>query len=135
MSAAAKFIVSLTIAIVTAASFAVAAAQSQSALVISQKDRRFAPDRVTLAPGDHLKILNDDRFVHHVYFKAGAREFDSGDQRPGETIDLAFPGEGVFTVNCAIHPKMKLTVAVGEAAEAEAAAGEIALPDWLQDAQ
>ncbi|MGF1545037.1 MAG: plastocyanin/azurin family copper-binding protein [Parvularculaceae bacterium] len=83
-------------------------------LEISQKDRRFAPEAVSLAPGEVLRVLNDDRFIHHVYYEAGAKEFDSGDQRPGETIELRFDEPGAYDVRCAIHPKMKLRVTVGE---------------------
>lgn len=95
------------------------AAFSSGVLTISQNDRRFSPDVVFLKPDETLRVLNDDRFIHHVYFTAGSRTFDSGDQRPGQTVNLSFPGEGLYDISCAIHPKMKLKVAVGDAAAAQ----------------
>lgn len=84
---------------------------------ISQMNRRFTPDAVILSERSALRILNDDRFIHHVYYETGSKKFDSGDQRPGETVDLSFAGAGVYHIRCAIHPKMKLTVTIGVAPE------------------
>ncbi|MEO1310518.1 MAG: hypothetical protein AAFV51_06055 [Pseudomonadota bacterium] len=81
---------------------------------ISQKDRRFAPGALTIRPMQTVRVLNDDRFIHHVYFETARGEFDSGDQRPGETVVLKFPGVGAYEVRCAIHPKMRLKVDVAD---------------------
>ena len=96
------------------AACAVGASSASPSVEISQRDRRFTPDTVTLAPNEVLRILNDDRFIHHVFFNTDSRSYDSGDQRPGQSVDLRFPAAGVYQVQCAIHPKMKLTVTVSE---------------------
>jgi len=43
---------------------------------------------------------------------AGDDEDDKGLQKPGETIDVLFAKTGRFTVRCAIHPRMKMSVEV-----------------------
>ena len=80
--------------------------------VVSQRDRRFSPDRLTVAPDDIVRVMNDDRVTHHVYIDSADVSFDSGEQPVGKNIDLHFTKSGVFTVRCAIHPTMRLTVTV-----------------------
>lgn len=96
------------------AALTVGASSASPSVEISQRERRFTPDAVTLAPNEILRILNDDRFIHHVFFNTESRSYDSGDQRPGQSVDLRFPAAGVYQVQCAIHPKMRLTVTVGD---------------------
>lgn len=80
---------------------------------ISQKNRQFQPDRITINRGQTLRFINDDgELLHHAYLKSPDFQFDSGDQKPGSTFEVAFPVAGQFTVLCAIHPKMKLLVSV-----------------------
>ncbi len=81
---------------------------------VSQIGRRFSPDAIAVPAGAPLAILNDDRFTHHIFYEARGTEFDSGVQRPGQTVRLNFPADGIYHVRCAIHPKMRLTVTVGE---------------------
>jgi len=80
---------------------------------ISQHNRTFWPDSVTLHPGDTLRIVNDDSPLrHHAYVQSPAFSFDSGDQEPGSVTDIVFGVPGIFRVLCGIHPKMHLEVVV-----------------------
>ena len=80
---------------------------------ISQKNRQFQPGQITINRGEALRFINDDgELLHHAYLKSPQFQFDSGDQKPGSKFEVTFPVAGNFTVLCAIHPKMKLLVAV-----------------------
>ncbi len=98
----------------TAAIVASATLAFDATAPVSQIGRRFSPDTIAMPAGTPLSILNDDRFTHHIYYEARGAEFDSGVQRPGQTVRLNFPADGIYHVRCAIHPKMRLTVTVGE---------------------
>jgi plastocyanin len=39
-------------------------------------------------------------------------EFDLGSQRPGTSTDVTFTKAGEVEIICAIHPRMKMTIAV-----------------------
>ena len=80
---------------------------------ISQRGRLFSMSSVTLTAGQRLRIVNDDADLqHHAYVDSNTFKFDSGDQEPGSQTDITFPVTGVFTVQCGIHPKMKMVVTV-----------------------
>ena len=81
---------------------------------ISQKDRSFRPDRVSLAVGGVLRIANDDTRKHNVRVSAPDLEINSGIQAPGETVTLTFPRAGDYEAFCGIHPKMRLGIRVAE---------------------
>lgn len=104
----------IQVGIVAVAAAASAALAADSAAPVSQVGRRFSPDRIAIPASAPLAILNDDRFTHHIFYETRGAEFDSGVQRPGQTVRLSFPADGVYHVRCAIHPKMRLTVTVGE---------------------
>lgn len=87
-------------------------AQSKSDIVISQKNRTYAPEAVTIKKGDTLKILNDDFFLHHAFIDSKKMKFDSGSMDEGESAQITFKTPGVYNVKCAIHPKMNLEVTV-----------------------
>jgi plastocyanin len=80
---------------------------------ISQRDREFHPDTLTVSVGDTVTIVNDDGDLHHhAYVSSPDFSFDSGDQLPGSHTDIAFTEPGRFNVLCGIHPKMRLVVTV-----------------------
>jgi plastocyanin len=79
---------------------------------VSQRNRHFHPDTLTIAPGTVVHIMNDDTVTHHVYVKSAVMNFDSGEQPVGTTVDLEFDHRGTFTALCAIHPTMHLRVIV-----------------------
>ncbi len=81
--------------------------------VISQKYRHFAPNTLSVHPGDTVIIVNDDADLHHHAYVSSPRfKFDSGDQQPGSRTPIVFSVPGRFNVLCGIHPKMRLVVAV-----------------------
>jgi plastocyanin len=62
--------------------------------------------------GDTISFTNDDEFLHQIYVRSDRFQFESAEQTPGETIDVLFPVQGDFAVECEIHPKMHLAVTV-----------------------
>jgi plastocyanin len=88
------------------------AALGANVIDISQKNRKFHPDAVTITRGTVLHIVNDDRVTHHVYVDSPYMKFDSGEEPIGASVDLPFDRVGTFNVLCAIHPTMRLVVTV-----------------------
>lgn len=79
---------------------------------ILQKDRAFSAGSITIAAGDSLVFTNEDPFLHQIYVKAPAMNFESSEQPPGQALEVRFPTAGTFTVRCHIHPTMALAVTV-----------------------
>lgn len=102
--------VALAIAVFFAA--VVPLANATAPITVSQRDRHFNPDTLTIAVGTVVHIVNDDRVTHHVYVDSQAMKFDSGEQPVGTTVDLEFDHVGTYQVLCAIHPTMHLAVTV-----------------------
>ena len=91
---------------------AMTVAWSAEDVTVSQRNRAFAPNRLEIARGTVVHINNDDNVTHHVYVDSPKMKFDSGEQKIGATVDLHFDETGTFSVRCAIHPTMRLTVTV-----------------------
>lgn len=107
----------LLLAAVVVFSVALARAESSGSAPhrfrVSQKDQAFHPNELHIRRGDVVDIVNDDGdLLHHAYIDSPTLKFDSGDQEPGMTAEIAFPVKGSFKVLCGIHPRMKLTVYV-----------------------
>ena len=81
------------------------------ALVV-QNHRSFNLAAVTVTRGDTVRFTNEDAFNHQVFIKSPNFAFESREQAPGETVDVAFSKLGVFDVQCGIHPRMHLSVTV-----------------------
>lgn len=79
---------------------------------VYQKGKVFSEENVTLKTGEKLLFVNDDSVSHNVYANIKGKKEDLGLQKPGEEGALTFDEPGKYRVRCAIHPKMKLTVAV-----------------------
>lgn len=89
------------------------AGQASAPFHVSQKGRAFQPGELSIRLGDTVRVVNDDGdLLHHAYVDSPAFRFDSGDQEPGASVDIAFPARGEFEVLCGIHPKMRLLVHV-----------------------
>lgn len=101
-----------TTAVFSALATLAVAAFAAGPIVISQKGKVFAPGRIAVQAGTTVRILNDDRVLHHVYIESPDFNYDSGEQQPGETVEITFAEDGTFAVRCDIHPKMLLTVVV-----------------------
>ena len=107
-----RVLASLLVLAVMLLGMAKLAALDLPALVVTQKDRMFSEKDVTLAAKGHIRFKNEDDYLHQLYVSAPAFSFDSGEQKPGEIVDVQFPVPGDFKVLCSIHLKMKLNVHV-----------------------
>jgi plastocyanin len=99
----------LAMAIAFAGGSAVAFAAERS---ISQKGKMFSESIITIKKGDVVTFVNDDSITHNVMSTDPGNEFNIGSQPPGVSTPVTFDKAGEFTVICAIHPRMKLTVKV-----------------------
>jgi cytochrome c peroxidase len=79
---------------------------------ISQKNKDFDPDSVTIAAGQTLLLRNDDSHTHNIRVFHPKMDYNSGSQDPGEDIRLTFDDPGTYYVTCGIHPEMELKVTV-----------------------
>lgn len=82
------------------------------ALTVSQFNRQFSPTQLRIERGVTVHIVNDDNVTHHVFVNAPGMQFDSGEQPVGKTVDLTFDRAGTYTIQCAIHPTMRLKIVV-----------------------
>jgi plastocyanin len=82
-------------------------------LVITQKDKQFSQEAVTMKAGDKMRMVNDDSVTHNVVVKDASGASRPGiTQKPGEQSEIGFDNAGDYEVRCLIHPKMKLSVKV-----------------------
>lgn len=79
-------------------------------VVVTQQNRAFDVDTVTIALGTTIDFVNDDYYGHNVY--SNEADFDIGLQEPGEQRSVTFEKRGTFEVRCRIHPKMRMSVIV-----------------------
>jgi plastocyanin len=88
-------------------------AVAEDTVVVTQRGRAFQPASVEIKVGDRVRVINDDGdLLHHAYVDDANLKFDSGEQEPGTSLEIAFPTAGTFDVLCGIHPKMRLVVTV-----------------------
>jgi plastocyanin len=81
---------------------------------VDQKGLRFSKQSVEIATGGTMHFHNSDDVIHNIMtIDADDEPEDRGLQKPGETISATFEKEGTYQVRCSIHPKMKMTVKVG----------------------
>ena len=102
----------LAIALAIIITIGVSTVFAANVIMVSQRDRKFSPDRLVVDRGTVVHIVNDDTVTHHVYVDSPGMSFDSGEQPIGTTVDLKFDRAGTFDVLCAIHPTMHLRVVV-----------------------
>jgi plastocyanin len=79
---------------------------------ITQKGKVFSSTAVSLKKGDPLTFVNDDNVNHNIMSNSAGNEFNLGSQAPGMSTPVTFNKEGMVSVICAIHPRMKMTVTV-----------------------
>ena len=80
--------------------------------VVDQSNRRFSVRELHVRRGETVRFNNVDEFSHHIYVASPGFNFNSGEQRPGQTVDVPFAVPGGYEVLCEIHPKMLLKVSV-----------------------
>lgn len=97
-------------AIVLLLLLAVLPVMASDPVLISQKGRTFKPGSIEVPVGTTVRMINDDRYVHHAYIKHPDLKFDAGEIDTGGYTEVTIPTVGTFIVRCAIHPKMRLTI-------------------------
>lgn len=88
-----------------------AGAAAGADFTVIQKTRAFSVKQLTVKVGDQVIFLNQDDVRHNVYSETKGLEFDLV-QPPGSSNTVRFSQPGTATVQCAIHPVMKLEVRV-----------------------
>jgi plastocyanin len=81
-------------------------------LTVTQKDKAFSTKDVQVKVGDRVVFVNEDTVTHNVYSLTKGQEFEIKTQLPGKADAVKFDRPGVALVECAIHPKMKVSVHV-----------------------
>lgn len=81
-------------------------------VVVTQKDKKFSQDEITIAVGDTIVFKNADDTAHNVFSSSEATKFNLGMQKQGTESKYMFTKAGEGEIRCAIHPKMKLKVTV-----------------------
>lgn len=97
-----------------AALLALSAPALASDVTVRQKNKTFSAQSVQLKAGQSVVFANDDSVTHNVYSITKGLEFEIKTQEPGKSDAVRFDKTGVVLVECAIHPKMKLTVNVSQ---------------------
>lgn len=81
---------------------------------VHQAGRIFIPARLSVGKGSVVHFANDEKIVHHAFVDTPQFVADTGDIPPGESRDIIFTRPGSYTIRCAIHPQMHMTVDVSE---------------------
>ncbi len=79
---------------------------------IVQKDLAFSKTAITVAVGDKVMWGSADTVNHNIHIKGEGEDVDLGVQKNSEVISHVFNKKGEYVVQCAIHPRMKMTVTV-----------------------
>ena len=82
--------------------------------IVSQKDKSFSVDQLSVKVGDTVKFTNDDPFFHNVFSLSPTLTFDLGSYPQGESRTVKFEEAGEVHVECAIHPSMRMVIEVQE---------------------
>jgi plastocyanin len=85
-------------------------------LTIGIQDGSFEPQSINVAAGSTIRWMNHGGDDHSV--TADNNSFDSGDLSPGGSYSARFRQPGTYTYHCELHPEMKGTIVVAEAAAA-----------------
>jgi plastocyanin len=111
----------LSLGLIAIASFAAAIAKSSAAkptVVVKMMDMppSFEPMQTTIKAGDTIEWQNVGNQLHHVTTDPaaalkkgdvsnppGAKPFDSGFLKPGETFSEPFSVPGIYRYTCAVH--------------------------------
>lgn len=90
-------------------------AQAQAAYDDPEIEEKHKIENLTLKVGDEISFHNRDEVSHNVSGLVGEKVlFDVKLQDPGKANDrnVKITEKGEFTIQCAIHPKMKIKVKV-----------------------
>ena len=84
------------------------AASTTHTVVIA--DMKFAPETLTVSPGDTIVWVNKDFFPHTA--SAQDKSFDSRDIATNRSWKYVATKKGAFPYICTLHPTMKATLIV-----------------------
>lgn len=87
-------------------------AEASHLVSVVQKGRAFSTPAIVVDAGDTVRFTNEDSFLHQLFVQSSTFNVETGEQRPGQDVDIRFSVPGRFQVLCAIHPKMALSVEV-----------------------
>jgi plastocyanin len=79
---------------------------------ITQKNRLFNPDLITVAAGSSVSFPNLDVIFHNVFSLSKVKTFDLGNYPKGQTRTVTLGKPGVVLVNCRLHPNMSAAIVV-----------------------
>jgi len=79
---------------------------------VAQEGKAFSVDELKVKVGDTVSFPNADPFYHNVFSLSEAKEFDLGSYKQGDTRKVTFDKSGLIDVECAIHPRMHMTILV-----------------------
>lgn len=79
---------------------------------ITQKGRKFEPERLIVPLGETVLFPNADEVQHNVFSLAQAKQFDLPLYKRGESRAVKFDLPGIVPVFCNIHPQMRAHVVV-----------------------
>lgn len=74
--------------------------------VVEMSNFMFAPDELTVAPGDTINWTNVDQATHTITFRDTDNGTDSGDVEPGEHFNWTVPADmpaGTYAYRCTYH--------------------------------
>jgi plastocyanin len=105
-------VIAAFIAIVSLAARATGAraAEGQGGAKVSIADFAFAPETITIAPGDSVTWTNDDGAPHGLEYRDGAPGMNP--LLPGASFTRRFDRPGTYEYNCSVHPYMTGRVVV-----------------------
>jgi plastocyanin len=69
-------------------------------------------NRLSVRVGDTVTFLNLDPVPHNAFSLSQSNPFDTGMLMNGESKSTTFVNPGVVEVECAVHPAMKMAIAV-----------------------
>jgi plastocyanin len=81
---------------------------------IMQKGKVFSESAIAIKKGDTVVFVNDDNIAHNILSTTPGHEFNLGAVAAGDSAQVIFDKSGEIGVQCAIHPRMKLTVTVAD---------------------
>jgi plastocyanin len=82
--------------------------------VIEIRQLQFAPQTITVKPGEVVAVNNRDS-IEHTVTSTQTGAFDTGLIAPGKTVTFAAPLEpGTYEYFCSQHPEMKAKLVVKE---------------------
>ncbi len=81
---------------------------------VTQKNKAFSIDNLTIKAGDTVKFPNLDDLHHNIFSLSEIKTFDLGSYGVGESKSVVFEKPGTIEIECAIHPTMMMTITVEE---------------------